>query len=251
MAAAGLAVGGRAGLAAQVPAEAGQARRPGGRSRPAVRVVAVSLHAVHGAAGRDRRLGRGRLGSPERSMARRRAVGHPGARADDDAMGRHLCGFLPVAGRRRTSRPASADAQPALGRRRVEPGGHRRVRRLLPIRRCRTVDLRQLRVGRAPAVHEGQGQPSHRRREGSRGVGRLLQRPGQCRSTDAWTERRARGPSLADRQRDLLRQERLRSRNRRAQDRRVREGDACGRSRDSAGGVGRQRVGGTDGGGGG
>ncbi len=111
-------------------------------------------------------------------VARRCRGGHARARADDDAMGRHLCGLLSLAGRRRAARRASADAQPALGWHRVEPGGHRRVRRLLPDGRRRAADLRQLRVGRPPAVHEGQGQRSHGRREGSRRVGGLLQRPG-------------------------------------------------------------------------
>ena len=64
------------------------------------------------------------------------------------------------------------------------------------------------------------------------------------------TRRRGR-PALADRERDVLRQEWLRSRNRGAQDRRVCQGHACGRSRDSTDRVGRQRLGGAHGGGGG
>src|SRR5688572_25041661 len=97
----------------------------GRRSHPAVRAVALSLHAVHGAVGRDRWLGRGRLGPPQRSMARRPPGDYARARADDDAMGRHLCGLLPLAGRRRASRRASSDAQPAVGWHRIEPGGYR------------------------------------------------------------------------------------------------------------------------------
>ena len=54
---------------------------------------------------------------------------------------------------------------------------------------------------------------------------------------------RARGavgrPALADRERDVLRQEWLRSRNRGAQDRRVCKGHACDRSLDSTDRVGR------------
>ena len=55
MAAAGLAVADA--LTLQRRRRAGRARAAGRRSRPAVRVVAISLHAVHGAAGRDRWLG--------------------------------------------------------------------------------------------------------------------------------------------------------------------------------------------------
>ena len=97
-------------------------------------------------------------------------------RADDDAVGRHLRGFLSMAGRRRTARRASPHAEPAVGRHRIEPGGHRRIRRTVPTRWRGAADLRQLRIGRAQAVHEGRGQRAHGRRAGSGRVGGVLQR---------------------------------------------------------------------------
>ena len=82
-------------------------------------------------------------------LARGRRGGHTRTRAADDAVGRNLCGLLSMAGRRRTARHASADAESPVGRNRVEPGGHRRIRRLVPARRRGAADLRQLRIGRA------------------------------------------------------------------------------------------------------
>ena len=102
------------------------------RSRAALRAVALPLHAVHGAARRDRQFRRGRLGSPARRLARRRGRGDARAGADDGAVGRDLRGLLSLARRRRPARAAAADDQPALGRHRVEPDRHRGVRRLLP-----------------------------------------------------------------------------------------------------------------------
>ena len=81
----------------------------------------------------------------------------------------------------------------------------------------------------------------------SRRVGRLLQRPRQCRSEGSWQRHPARRSLLANRQRNVVRQERLRPRNRGAQDRRVCQGDARGRSGDSADRLGRQRLGRTHG----
>src|SRR5438093_8294577 len=49
---------------------------PGG-SDAAVRVVALSLHAVYGTAWRHGRFGRGRLGSSSRQLARRCGDGDP------------------------------------------------------------------------------------------------------------------------------------------------------------------------------
>ena len=152
--------------------------RPG-RSEAAVRIVALSLHAVHGTAGRNRWFRRGGLGSPARSMARRRRGDHAGARAADDALGRDLCGLLSVARRRRAARHASRHAQPAVGRGRIEPGGHWRIRRPLPTCRRGAADLRQLRVGRPQAVRERQRQRAHGRRQGSGRVGSVLQRSGE------------------------------------------------------------------------
>ena len=114
------------------------------------------------------------------ALARRRRGGHAGARADDDAVGRHLCGLLSLAGRRRSARHAPPMLVNLLwGGDRIEPGRDRRVRRTSAGEvGAEPLDLRQLRIRRPPAVHEGQGQRPHGRREGSRRVGGLLQRPG-------------------------------------------------------------------------
>ena len=123
------------------------------------------------------------------------------------------------------------------------------VRGLLPAGGGRAAGLRELRIGRTPAIHEGQGAAS------AQATRRKRPRGWPIATTPQIAERKAHGsrgaawnPALANRKRNFLRQERLRSRNRGAQDRRVREGDARGRSRNSGDCVGRQRLGGSHGG---
>ncbi len=86
-------------------------RRPhaGDRRRPhaAFRAVPVPVHAVHGAARRDRLLGRSGVGPPARRLARGRGGRDARARADDAALGRDLPRFLSLA-RRRRDRATSA-----------------------------------------------------------------------------------------------------------------------------------------------
>ena len=65
----------------------------------------------------------------------------------------------------------TADDQSALGRHRVEPGRHRRVRRPLPASRRGAAHLRQLRIGRPQAIHERPRSGAHGRRARKRRPG--------------------------------------------------------------------------------
>ena len=151
------------------------------------------------------------------------------ARADDDAMGRHLCGLLSLAGRRRPARPrvhrCSTCSGAASNRTRWAPASS-------SASAARSAPSRSMCVN-----FESDG-----RRQYMKVKDRAFARPTRRKPPRGWptatirdnAERRAHGsggaarrPVLADRQRDLVRQERLRPRDRRAQDRRVCQGDAA------------------------
>ena len=106
-----------------------------------------------------------------RQMARRRDRRHPRPGTHHGPLGRHLYRLLPLARRRRPARPTAHDGQPHVGRPRVEPDRHGRVRRLLPAGARRAADVRQLRVRRPRAVPLRQGQRPLGRRPGSRRLG--------------------------------------------------------------------------------
>ena len=114
-------------------------------------------------------------------------------------------------------------------------------------------------VGAEPLIcvnFESDGRQQYMKAKGSvrtadaqrgRRVGGLLQRPRECRPEGSWQRRSARRSILANRQRNVVRQEGLRPRNCGAEDRRIRKGDARRRSGDSTDRLGRQRLGRTHG----
>ena len=247
IAAAGIAAAGAVRVAAAEPLDA--RRQNGGSvaggSEAAVRIVALSLHAVHGAAGRHRRLRRSGLGSSARSVARRRRGGHARARPADDAMGRNLCGFLSVARRRRAAR--------ARGRRCSTCSGAESSRtRWVPVEfvdLCRQAGAEPLICvnfesdGRKQYV-KVQGQRPHGRRQGSGRVGRVLQRSGDRRA-QAPRDRGAAGLSATGRSATKPPTTRTASTSKPRRARPSSLPRPCGsRSRDSVDRLGRQRLGG-------
>ena len=145
---------------------------------------------------------------------------HEGAGADAHPLGRLLLLVLSLEGGRRPAGRTPAHAQPALGRRLHQPGRHVRVRRFLPAGRRRSADRRQLRVRRPqdwavlPSGRRPLRQAPAKRPNGSTTATTPTTPSAAARLPEALQR-----AALADRQRDLLRPQRLRLRDRGPEDR--------------------------------